>query len=107
MAASIACSATCGHLGGTLASVLVYRSAAFSARFGCSGGILLQPNSTWRYASSQRKPQCLVESLPCSIKRNAVPNLPLNPDPARIAFRSLSTSRFLGSAQRLGAGGAG
>src|SRR5512133_1303471 len=32
-------------------------------------------------------------------------NSPLNSDPACIAFRSLSTSRFLGSAQRLGAGG--
>jgi hypothetical protein len=35
------------------------------------------------------------------------PNPPLNSDPACIAFRSLSTSRFLGSAHRLGAGGAG
>ena len=34
------------------------------------------------------------------------PNLSLNPDPACIAFRSFSTSRFLGFAQRLGAGGA-
>ena len=34
------------------------------------------------------------------------PNPPLNSDPACIALRSLSTSRFLGSAQRLGAGGA-
>ncbi len=33
------------------------------------------------------------------------PNPPLNSDPAGIAFRSLSASRFLGSAQRLGAGG--
>ena len=36
-----------------------------------------------------------------------MPNLSLNSDPACIAFRSLSTSRFLGSARRLGAGGAG
>jgi len=36
-----------------------------------------------------------------------MPNLSLNSDPACIAFRSLSTSRFLGSAQCLGAGGAG
>jgi len=35
------------------------------------------------------------------------PNPALNPDPACIAFRSLSTSRFLGSARRLDAGGAG
>jgi len=35
------------------------------------------------------------------------PNPRLNPDPTCIAFRSLSTSRFLGSAQRLGAGVAG
>jgi len=38
---------------------------------------------------------------------NYWPNPPLNSDPACIAFRSLSTSRFLGSVQRLGAGGAG
>ena len=36
-----------------------------------------------------------------------VPNPSLNSDPACIAFRSLSTSRFLGFVQRLGAGGAG
>ncbi|WP_257307588.1 hypothetical protein [Geothrix campi] len=35
------------------------------------------------------------------------PNPPLNSDPACIVPRSLSTSRFLGSVQRLGAGGAG
>ena len=35
------------------------------------------------------------------------PNLPLNSDPACIAFRSISTSRYLGFVQRLGAGGAG
>ena len=35
------------------------------------------------------------------------PNLSLNSDPACIVIRSLSTSRFLGSVQRLGAGGAG
>ena len=35
------------------------------------------------------------------------PNHPLNSDPACIAFRSLSVFRFLGSVQRLGAGGAG
>ncbi len=35
------------------------------------------------------------------------PNLPLNSDPARIAFRSLSSARFLGFARRLGAGVAG
>ena len=34
------------------------------------------------------------------------PNPSLNSDPACIAFRSLSSSRFLGSAQRLDAGGA-
>ena len=34
------------------------------------------------------------------------PNPPLNSDPACIAFRSFSSSRFLGSVQRLGAGGA-
>ena len=36
-----------------------------------------------------------------------MPNPPLNSDPACIAFRSLLTSRFLDSALRLGAGGAG
>ena len=36
-----------------------------------------------------------------------VPNPPLNSDPACIAFRSISTSRYLGFAQRLGSGGAG
>jgi hypothetical protein len=35
------------------------------------------------------------------------PNPPLNSDPTCIAFRSLSTSRYLGFAQRLGAGGSG
>ena len=35
------------------------------------------------------------------------PNPPLNSDLAYIAFRSLSSSRFLGFVQRLGAGGAG
>lgn len=34
------------------------------------------------------------------------PNPLLNSDPTCIAFRFLSTSRFLGSARRLGAGGA-
>ncbi len=34
-------------------------------------------------------------------------NPPLKSDPACIAFRSLSASRFLGSVQRPGAGGAG
>jgi len=34
------------------------------------------------------------------------PNPPLKSDPACIAFRSLSNSRYLGSARRLGAGGA-
>jgi len=37
---------------------------------------------------------------------SAWPNPPLNSDPACIVFRSLSSFRFLGSAQRLGAGGA-
>ena len=36
-----------------------------------------------------------------------VPNLPLNSDPACIAFRSLSSPCFLGFVQRLGAGVAG
>ncbi len=35
------------------------------------------------------------------------PNPPLKSDPACRAFRSLSTFRFLGFVQRLGAGGAG
>ena len=39
--------------------------------------------------------------------RTGRPNPPLNLDPACIAFRSLSTSRYLGFVQRLGAGGAG
>jgi len=33
-----------------------------------------------------------------------MPNLPLYPAPACITFRSISTTRFLGSARRLGAG---
>ena len=37
----------------------------------------------------------------------ARPNLQLNSDPACIAFRSLSASRFPGFVLRLGAGGAG
>ena len=41
------------------------------------------------------------------IVSNSAPNPPLNSDPARTAFRSFSSSRFLGSARRLGAGGAG
>src|SRR5512133_1120252 len=42
-----------------------------------------------------------------SLLLRARSNSPLNSDPACIAFRSLSTSRYLGFAQRLGAGGAG
>ena len=38
--------------------------------------------------------------------RSGRPNPPLNSDPACIVFRSLSCSRFLDSAHRLGAGGA-
>ena len=36
-----------------------------------------------------------------------VPNPPLNSDPACIVFRSFFSSRYLGSAHRLGAGAAG
>jgi len=39
--------------------------------------------------------------------REPAPNLSLNSDPACIVFHSFSTFRFLGFAQRLGAGGAG
>jgi len=39
--------------------------------------------------------------------RSRGPNPPLNSDPADIAFRSFSSFRFLGFAQRLGAGVAG
>jgi hypothetical protein len=42
-----------------------------------------------------------------AIKVSPGPNPPLNSDPAYIAYRSLSSSRFLGSVHRLGAGGAG
>jgi len=35
-----------------------------------------------------------------------MPNPPLKSDPACIAFRSLSSFRYPGSARRLGAGGA-
>jgi hypothetical protein len=42
-----------------------------------------------------------------AIRVSSWPNPPLNSDPACIAFRSLSALRFLGSVQRLGAGGAG
>src|ERR1035438_7650817 len=38
------------------------------------------------------------------LKFLGVPNPPLKSDPACIAFRSLSTSRYPGSARRLGAG---
>ena len=41
------------------------------------------------------------------LMRAGRPNPPLNSDPACIAFRPLSTSRYLGFVQRLGAGGAG
>jgi hypothetical protein len=37
---------------------------------------------------------------------NTRPNPPLKSDPACIAFRPLSAFRYLGFAQRLGAGGA-
>jgi len=40
-------------------------------------------------------------------QRSGAPNRALHSDPACIAFRSLSATRFLGFAQRLGAGGAG
>ena len=55
-------------------------------------------------------------TLTCETQRAACPgglpcfggsNHSLNSDPAFIVFRSLSSFRFLGSAQRLGAGGAG
>ena len=46
-------------------------------------------------------------SLPALAKVEITPNPPLNSDPACIAFRSLSTSRYLGFVQRFGAGGAG
>jgi len=84
-----------------------YRSAAFSARFGSSSGILLQPNNTRRYASSHRKLPTPWQPGPYSIQRNALPNLSLNPDPACNVFRSLSTSCFLGFGLRFAAGGAG
>ena len=45
-------------------------------------------------------------TLRIPISAHMRPNPPLKSDPACIAFRSLSTSRFLGSAQRFGAGGA-
>jgi len=45
--------------------------------------------------------------LPALTKAQVSPNPPLHSDPACIAFRSLSTSCYLGSARRLGAGGAG
>ena len=52
-------------------------------------------------------PSILLAFVLISIRLLRRPNPPLNSDPACIAFRSLSTSRFLGSAQRLGAGGSG
>jgi hypothetical protein len=48
----------------------------------------------------------LAANLEGACPRNA-PNPPLNSDPARIAFRSFSSFRFLGFVHRLGAGGAG
>jgi len=39
-----------------------------------------------------------------TLAQSRLPNPPLKSDPACIAFRSLSTSRYPGSAHRLGAG---
>ncbi len=54
---------------------------------------------------ARSKPECPGSSG--RLQFHGVPNLSLNSDPACIAFRSFSSFRFLGSAQRLGAGGAG
>jgi len=54
---------------------------------------------------ARSKPECPGNSG--RLQFHGVPNLSLNSDPACTAFRSLSASRYLGSAQRLGAGGAG
>lgn len=45
-------------------------------------------------------------SSPVSFIPTSAPDPQLNSDPAWLAFRFLSTFRFLGSAPRLGAGGA-
>jgi len=55
-----------------------------------------QTRSTKKFQSSSRATHGI-----------GAPNPPLHSDPACIVFRSLSTSRFLGFVQRLGAGGAG
>ena len=59
--------------------------------------------------SSPCSPYCLGLVVVRTKRRHgsAQPNPSLNSDPACIAFRSLSASRFLGFVQRLGAGGAG
>jgi hypothetical protein len=49
---------------------------------------------------SKRAARSGGQSLSCG------PNLSLKSDPACIAFRPLSTSRYLGFVRRLGAGGA-
>jgi len=54
---------------------------------------------------ARSKPECPGNSG--RLQFHGVPNLSLNPDPACIVFCSLSTSRFLGSARRLGTGGSG
>jgi hypothetical protein len=54
---------------------------------------------------ARSKPECPDNSG--RLQFHGVPNLSLNSDPACIAFRSLSTSSYLGSAHRLGAGGSG
>ena len=49
----------------------------------------------------------MVQFISLFIHSNRQPNPALHSDPACIAFRSLSSFRFLGFVQRLGAGGAG
>ena len=48
-----------------------------------------------------------MQFLTIELGGSYAPNPPLNSDPACIVFRSFSSPCFLGSAQRLGAGGAG
>jgi hypothetical protein len=55
------------------------------------------------FKHAQTQARCVFGLLLLGVR----PNPLLNSDPACITFRSLSASRFLGSAHRLGAGGAG
>ena len=81
--------------------------SAGSPGLGFFSGIFLLFCQIGRYASNIRQSNRVSHSLPAPTKIQATPNLSLNSDPACIVWRALSSSRYLGFAQRLGAGGAG